>query len=112
MKLLCSVLCGLFLIVTSARGEQPEQKKELDTLLKDLESKDREVRLAAVMGLAEYGPEANKAVPGLVAALQEKDVEMQLNAAIALGKIGKAGVAPVAKLLGKAEADTKNYALA
>src|SRR5260370_791946 len=107
----------LFSLLLMAAGQTdppvpPEKKEKIQALIKDLESKDADKRLAATVALADFGVLAQAAVPGLVRALEDKDEDLRLNAAIALGKIGKAAVAPVGKLLAAADADTRFHALA
>src|SRR5713226_2134113 len=106
MKVFVPFLCALICLFNMAPGVRSQEKKDLDALLKDLDSKDREIRLAAVMALADLGPDAGKAAKALAEFLTAKDADLQLNAAIALGKIGKEAVTPVAKLLGSKETDT------
>src|SRR5262249_23522769 len=101
----CPGLCGL-------TGEkQAPEKPPLPRLLKDMHSKDGDVRLQAVIALADFGPAAKAAVPELVEALRAKDEDLRLNAAVTLGKIGAAAVAPVSKLLDGKDHDTRYCAL-
>src|SRR5262249_46244602 len=53
-------------------AQVPEEKvkqRPLDTLLKDLQSKDEQTRLQAIIDLSDHGPKAAKAIPELVKAL-------------------------------------------
>ena len=49
MRILGPLFCVVLILGTDARGDQPDEKKELEKVIKELGSNDREVRLAAVM---------------------------------------------------------------
>jgi HEAT repeat protein len=70
-----------------------------------------ETRLAAIIALADHGPKGAPAIPDLLEALRGTDEDQRLNAALTLSKIGKAAVAPVAKLLDDGKAETRFYAI-
>src|SRR5262245_49226804 len=105
-----SVLCFLYLATNVAQAAALPNQAD-DSKLKEhlaaLSHSDMNVRLKAVMALAELGPKAEPAVPGLIAAMQVNNEDLRLNAAIALGKIGKAAVTPLTKILQTKDADAR-----
>jgi HEAT repeat protein len=105
-------------LVTSPTQAQPEVKKADDPekvladALKNAKQKDNvELRVQAMMALADFGPKAEPALPDLLDALQSKNEDLRLNAAITLGKIGTPAIKPLAKLLDAESDDTKFYAI-
>lgn len=117
------VLCviaafGFGLLVPVASHGQDKDKDKIDpekvlaAALKNVKQKDHvDLRIQALMDLADFGPRAAPAMPDLLDALQTNNEDLRLNAAIVLGKIGKEAVAPVAKLLTVKDADTRFYAV-
>src|SRR5436190_24167362 len=108
-------LCGSLLSIvlgfaSSLSAANAIQDAQVADLIKRLDSGDVPAKLAALTALADLGPTAHDAVSALVQALQTKNEDVRLNAAIALGKIGKASVPAVVKLLDSTEADIRYYA--
>src|SRR5439155_5932086 len=95
----------------TASQDKPAAPPTLEALLKQLDHKDVEVRVQAMMELAEFGPKAAPALKRLLAALEERDEDLRLNAALALGKIGKEAVTPLAGLLKSADEEVRFYAV-
>jgi HEAT repeat protein len=69
-----------------------QEKDPLAPLLKDLESKKKEVRLKAAMKLGTYGTAAKTAVASLAKTMDDADNNVAAHAAASLAKIGRAGL--------------------
>jgi len=93
-------------------GKKDDPEKVLADALKNAKQKDNvELRIQAVMALADFGVKAEPALSDLLDALQTKNEDLRLNAAITLAKIGTPAIKPVAKLLDAEDGDTKFYAI-
>src|SRR5262249_28367359 len=66
----------------------PSAAADLDGLMRDLKSKDSDVRRTAAIELGKLGAEAKPAVDALVKALKDDDVYVRRFSAQALGGIG------------------------
>jgi HEAT repeat protein len=88
-----------------------DKKELLKRFLKDLDSKDDNVRLSAIIELSDYGPQAEPAIAGLITSLGMKNEDIRLNAAIVLGKIGKSAVPAVTEQVNSDDVDIRYYAL-
>ena len=75
-----------------AQDKEAKKGEQLDTLLKNVTSKNENVRLDAITKLQDFGAKAAAAAPDLARALADKNEDIRLGAALALGKIGKAAV--------------------
>lgn len=122
--LLCTGLCMTLQLcecrtLTSSpsfAGESKQQPKIdkkalLKRFLKDVESTDENVRLQAIIELADFGPDAQPALGSLINSLGMKNEDIRLNAAITLGKIGKAAVPALAEQLTSDDVDIRYYTL-
>lgn len=78
-----------------------DAKPALDSLVKNLEDSDPQVRVASAQTLGRIGPGAKNAVPALTQALKEPQREMRLSAVRSLAQIGvEAGAAvPIVEAL-------------
>src|SRR4051794_36365321 len=95
---------------TSVRVVVPEETTAVADLAEALGDPDEEVRYAAAVDLARFGPEAKQAVPGLVKLLGQGSAFARASAAQTLGKIGPAAVesAPdLAKVLADPDVDVR-----
>lgn len=81
-------------------------------LLKQLKSEDAEKRLEALWELEALGPKAAAAVPDLAKLLADVlDEEQRILATLALGKIGKASLPTIEKLLDNEDETSRFYAV-
>lgn len=83
--------CGLAMLVLAASAHA-----DVDSLIKDLGSKDSDIRRAAARQLGEMGPEAKTAAGALTKSLKDEDVFVRRFAVQALGNLGEdvSGVVP------------------
>src|SRR6516225_11816902 len=73
---------------------------DVQAAVKDLSSRDQEVRHSAAYHLSEMGPEAKDAVPQLIEVLQSDPISsIRGEAASALGKVGAPASAAVPALI-------------
>lgn len=91
-----------------ARADAPEKVR---ALIKQLDSNEDNVRLAAVTALGELGRDARAAVPALIEVLKSGNEEFRLNVTVALGRIGKDAVVPVSRLVNDKDAGLRFYAV-
>jgi HEAT repeat protein len=94
---------GLMPLQTEAMASQanvPERAPgKVLALIKQLDSKEDNVRLIAVVALGELGREARAATPALIEVVKTGNEDLRLNACLALGRIGKDAVAPLVRLV-------------
>src|SRR5262245_36996614 len=65
-----------------------QERKDVQALIQELQSRDKQARIEAIKEVRDLGVEAKAAVPALALLLKEQDGELRENAAEALGKIG------------------------
>src|SRR5215470_12500279 len=65
-----------------------QEKKDFSALIQQLQTQDKQARLAATKEIKRLGVEAKAAIPALALLLKEGDDELRENAAEALGKMG------------------------
>ncbi len=95
-----------------AQAQKADPEKTLAEALKNAkQTSDVNVRIQAIMELADFGAKAEPALSDLLDALAAKNEDLRLNASIALAKIGKPAIAPVSKLLTDDDADLRFYAV-
>ncbi len=115
MALKAPLVCVLLLSSLSSlngfaqNGSRPKGEESVDDiiraqdsiepLLKELDAKDRAVRLDAMKRLASLGPKAGPAIDRLIAALARFDDEERTLAVAALAGVQKAAIAALEKLL-------------
>jgi hypothetical protein len=102
------VLACLLASFLEASAQAPDQVAELLTQLK---SKKADARTAALTTLADLGPKAAPAIPDLAGFLPGFDEQERVLATLALGKIGKASLPAVEKLLDHDDETTRFYAV-
>src|SRR5262249_30342937 len=66
----------------------PAARADVNGLVRDLGSRDPDLRRQAAKQLGELGPDAKEAVPALTKALKDEDVFVRRFAAQALGSVG------------------------
>jgi HEAT repeat protein len=95
-------------VLPAAHAAAPEK---VDALIRQLDNKEENVRLSAVIALGELGREARAATPALIDVLKTGTEELRLNTALTLGRIGEDAVAPVARLLNDKDSGLRFYAV-
>lgn len=113
------IFVGIVLLGLAAAGQTPEKgpdgkldtplQKKLDALLKQLEAKEPEARVAAIAEIAKL--DAVAAVPALAGVLAMPDEELRLHAALALGGLGKGAVPALEKALTHPHETVRFYAV-
>ncbi len=99
-------------IATPASAQKTDPEKTFTEALKNAKpTVDINVRIQAIMDLADFGSKAEPALPDLLDALTTKNEDLRLNASITLAKIGKPAIGPVSKLLTDDDADVRFYAV-
>lgn len=97
---------------TPAFAQKNDPEKTLADAIKNAKpTSDVNVRIQAIMDLADFGIKAEPALADLLDALTAKNEDLRLNASITLAKIGKPAIAPVSKLLTDDDADLRFYAV-
>jgi HEAT repeat protein len=108
--ILSALICLGWPIVSPAQNPKEAQQRSITDLVADLKKGEKE-RLRALEELELRGAKAAEAAPALVDLLSIKDEFTRLQTAIVLGKIGKAAVEPLTRVLASPDEAVRFYAV-
>src|ERR1043165_2006915 len=110
LLLMVVVVLGWSTLPSASAGKK-EANDKVAALLKDLQSKDVDMQVTAMVTLGEHGSQAAPAVPHLIKIMHGKNEDLVLNAALALSKIGSPAVEPLTKTLASKDDPARYYAI-